>query len=139
MHITDSPFYRVTAKAIIFDSEDSLLLLKNHEGNWEIPGGGWEHDESFEDCLRRELREELGVAVETIGGIVCSYRGVSKRYGFHTLRLVAPVTLKSYDIQGGEDTASYAFVSRDEFLALDLAAAEGDVMGVVDQFWPTAA
>jgi 8-oxo-dGTP pyrophosphatase MutT (NUDIX family) len=44
-----------------------LLALRNDPNNskthnkWELIGGGLEFGESFEDCLHREVREEIGV------------------------------------------------------------------------------
>jgi mutator protein MutT len=46
-----------------------LLIARRREGDhqggrWEFPGGKREPGESWEACVRRELREELGIEVE---------------------------------------------------------------------------
>ena len=58
---------KVTA-AIIKD-KNRLLIAKRHSkdplgGKWEFPGGKIEPDETPQECLVREIKEELGVDVE---------------------------------------------------------------------------
>lgn len=50
---------------IINDSHEILLHKREDSLIWAIPGGKIELDESIEQCLKREMQEELGVAVAT--------------------------------------------------------------------------
>lgn len=55
---------RVVAAVIRRDGDVLLCrrrLTDRHPGKWEFPGGKLEPGESIEQCLRRELREELDV------------------------------------------------------------------------------
>ena len=65
----------VTAAIII--KEDKILITRRPEGSrdagkWEFPGGKLDDNESPEECLCRELLEELNlpVTVETIFAVI---------------------------------------------------------------------
>jgi mutator protein MutT len=56
------------AAALVF-REGKLLITQRYPeahlgGLWEFPGGKREPGEAFEQCLVRELQEELGIEVE---------------------------------------------------------------------------
>src|SRR5438445_1625005 len=56
----------VAAAVILHDGRYLLTMRKTNvhlSGLWEFPGGKREPGESLEDCLRRELREELGIEI----------------------------------------------------------------------------
>ena len=58
-------YHRVSIKAIQFRGK-KILLVKEVTGEWNLPGGGLDHGENIRDCLRREVREEMGVGLKKI-------------------------------------------------------------------------
>jgi 8-oxo-dGTP diphosphatase len=54
--------------AVVFDESGRLLLIKRAnppaQGKWSLPGGRQEPDESPEDGVVREVREETGLEVQ---------------------------------------------------------------------------
>lgn len=111
------PHYNVTAGVIWHDG--CVLLAQRRPGGllgglWEFPGGKQEPGETLEDCLRRELREELGIEVEvgpllltlahaythfriTLHAFTCRHvSGQPQALGCAAWRWVAPDELASY-------------------------------------------
>ncbi len=55
---------------MILIEDDKLLLVKRakepFKGEWALPGGRIEDDETAEQCLTREMKEETGLDVEPV-------------------------------------------------------------------------
>jgi ADP-ribose pyrophosphatase YjhB (NUDIX family) len=63
------PRFAVTAGAVVCDERGRVLLLKHvlRKGSgWGVPGGFLKSGEQPEDAIRRELREETGLELDSV-------------------------------------------------------------------------
>jgi 8-oxo-dGTP diphosphatase len=61
--------------AAVIERDGAVLIARRrrgklHTGKWEFPGGTVEEGESPQECLKRELHEELGITV-VVGDLLC--------------------------------------------------------------------
>ncbi|MEN9602014.1 MAG: Mutator MutT protein [Verrucomicrobiota bacterium] len=113
---------------------DGLILITQRKigshlaGLWEFPGGKREPAETWQDCLVRELHEELAITV-TVGELryetVHHYPEKSVRLRFYAAVLMSgeprPVDCAAVAWVGPKDLPTYAFPEADRELVALLA------------------
>lgn len=121
------------AAALVFRA-GKLLIAQRRAGDhlaglWEFPGGKRHPGESFEDCLRRELREELGIDVEVreqVESLTHRYPDREVHLAFFRCRLARhePRALgcQAFAWVSREELSLYAFPAADQRLLAQLAA-----------------
>lgn len=68
--------FRVNVIGIVFDTKTRKILIGRKENDpiipklsWCFPGGGPNHEEELEEAVVREVKEETGLDVESLGSI----------------------------------------------------------------------
>lgn len=70
--------HSVSVAGVIVDDQGRALVVRRRDnGHWEPPGGVLELNETIEDGLRREIREETGldISIEQLTGV---YKNLSR-------------------------------------------------------------
>lgn len=62
-----TPTHLVSVAALVTNERCDILLVNSPWRGWEYPGGLIEPGETFQEALKREIREEAGVEIEITG------------------------------------------------------------------------
>ena len=89
-------------------------------GYWEFPGGKVEEGESLSDCLRRELKEELGVSSE-IGDVLITSDYAYKHGHIRLIGMEAKIVGGNLNLTVHDQ---YDWLRPSEILKLNLAPAD---------------
>jgi mutator protein MutT len=123
----------IDVAAGLVERDGLILITQRKEGShlaglWEFPGGKREAAETWQDCLVRELHEELAITV-TVGELryetVHHYPEKSVRLRFYAAVLISgeprPVDCAAMAWVGPKDLPTYAFPEADRELVALLA------------------
>ena len=114
----------------IITTANRILLCQN-SGNreifWCLPGGGLEENETLQDCLKRELREEFGIKT-SIGNMLVFHESLidnilALQFFFH-VHLSEENRHVNLDLAShGQEIADYVFLPMDEVAEANLKPA----------------
>ena len=118
--------------AIIINPFDQVLVTQRSAHmplplKWEFPGGKIEENETAEECLIREIREELNIEIE----ITSALSPNDHQYPDKLIRLIPFICKKTGDKIILKEHADYKWLDVKDLL--DLEWAEADV-GVVEEY-----
>lgn len=113
----------VLAVGAVVREDGRLLLIRRGrppgKGCWSLPGGRLEPEETLEDAVRREVREETGLDVEPTRLLGTAERAGA---GWHYLicDFAAVVVRNGKVLAAGDDAEEARWVSLDEVPGLTL-------------------
>ena len=82
--------------AFIYDEEQKKVLMVNNVGTgWSLPGGAVENDETLEQAVIREVKEETNLIIE-VKEVVAVNEALFEEKGHHTIF----ITFKAKVIEG---------------------------------------
>ncbi|MFJ8090591.1 NUDIX hydrolase [Lysinibacillus sp. NPDC095746] len=56
----------ITSGAVVLDEHKRILLKKDPDRGWELPGGIVEENENIKNAVVREVKEETGINIDII-------------------------------------------------------------------------
>lgn len=122
------------ACAIIIEGQKILVTQRSeempHPLKWEFPGGKLKIGETPENCIIREIKEELGVEIfvkQLLPAVKHSYiQNIVKLFPFVCRIERGDITLSEH--------RSYRWVHRSELEDLDWLEADVEVVALIDRF-----
>ncbi len=120
---------------IIINKNKEILLGKRKKNPafypsfWGLPGGILNYGEKLTECVKRETKEELGVAVEVVKQSKKIYELLpSKDYPFHTLAIVFYAKIVKGIPKPEEETQEVRWFKPSEIKKMKLAYNHNEIL-----------
>src|SRR5674476_315606 len=110
----ETPSHSVSVAGVVIDADGRVLVIQRRDnGQWEAPGGILELDETLEQGVQREVKEETGIQV-TVNGLT----GVYKNMNRGIVALVYRCSIAAGQPRLSSETTSVRWVDRNQINVL---------------------
>ncbi len=127
-------WYRISAKAIVYNENGDILLCKESNGVWDIPGGWLDHGENVLNCIERELKEEMGLEASSISPtpecFITAFKEWSKSRPWIS-NICYKVTLKNLEFRRSDECEKIAFFNKDTIWSINALINVQEVFKVI--------
>lgn len=93
-HVLRHPVVAVVAVATTADGR-TLLIRRRDTGAWALPGGTLEWGETLKQCIQREVLEEAGATVTSLGQLLGTYSAPERDFRFHGVTVVVAARVEA--------------------------------------------
>ena len=120
---------QIEVSAALIFRDGKILITQRHTsahlgGLWEFPGGKCEPGETFEQCLVREIQEELCIEIE-VGQLL---EEISHAYAEKTVRLKFFICKFISGIPQPLDCAAFKWIEKAEMAEFEFPAADARLL-----------
>jgi ADP-ribose pyrophosphatase YjhB (NUDIX family) len=130
--VFDPNFYRtgysIGVGAVVVNNNKALLIKRAghpRKGDWALPGGYVEHDETIHVAIEREVWEETGIHAEVIGVIAILHRWIPDENGIYIIFLMhTDQDTLTPDITEAEEAAFFSIDELDNLPTLQWLSRE---------------
>jgi len=105
--------HKVSAAAMVTNDKGEILLVKSPWRGWEYPGGLLEPGETFQQALRREVREEAGVEIEITGFV-----GICKNVEMNIVNIDFTARYVSGELTPSEESTEVIWATPEQAMEL---------------------
>ena len=115
--------------AIIINEENKILIAKRKinlkmGGLWEFPGGKVEKEETYENAIIRELKEEMDIDIKILECLGENTSDYKDNYKYKFIKLIGFKCIIINGIITLNDHEEYKWVDKDELIKYEFTPAD---------------
>ena len=125
--------------AIIKNSQNKFLVIKRkddeiHPNKWAFPGGIIEEGEKFDQALKREIKEEVGLEIKKIIKKISEYN-YPREDNSETRGKCFLIETNNFDVKINDEVQDFKWVSLEEFEEFDyVKGLDEELMAAFSEF-----